>query len=82
MPNTEVPEQIGIKSVKTMLLRAQACLITDYPKQIFYGELWDGKRTVGEQKKRYKDSLKATLKELHVDVNTWGKQVKDRLTLR
>ena len=25
---------------------------TELPKQIFYGELWDGKRTVGGQKKK------------------------------
>ena len=32
------------------------------PRQILYGELQEGSRAVGGQKKRYKDQLKATLK--------------------
>ena len=90
VPDTEVLEQTGTKSVHTMLLRTQARWAGHIvrmpnhrlPKQIFYGELWDGKRKVGGQKKRYKDSLKATLKELQIDVSTWETQAKDRPTWR
>ena len=32
------------------------------PKKVFYGELQEGKRSQGGQKKRYKDTLKASLK--------------------
>ena len=33
------------------------------PKQLFYGELSQGKRGIGRPKLRYKDSLKANLKK-------------------
>ena len=33
------------------------------PKKILYGELQVGKRSHGGQKKRYKDTLKASLKQ-------------------
>ena len=78
VPDSEVIEQTGIKSVYTMmLLRAP-----HYPQKIFYGELWDGKLTIGGQKKRYKDSLKETFKELQIDVNILEKQSKVRITWR
>ena len=32
------------------------------PKIVFYGELQEGKRSQGGQKKHYKDTLKASLK--------------------
>ena len=32
------------------------------PKKVFYGELQEGKRSQGGQKKRYKDTIKASLK--------------------
>ena len=32
------------------------------PKKVLYGELQEGKRSQGGQKKRYKDTLKASLK--------------------
>ena len=36
------------------------------PKKIFYEELEMGKRSNGGQKKRYKDTLKATLKDFNI----------------
>jgi hypothetical protein len=48
------------------------------PKQLLYGELSQGKRTAGGQKKRYKDSLKASLKALGFDLNTWETLALDR----
>ena len=35
------------------------------PKKILYGELQVGKRSHGGQKKRYKDTLKASLKDFN-----------------
>ena len=36
------------------------------PKKILYGELQVGKRSHGGQKKRYKDTLKASLKDFNI----------------
>ena len=44
------------------------------PKQLFYGELSQGKRGTGRPKLRYKDSLKANLKKCNIDTATWEKQ--------
>ena len=90
VPNTEVLEQSGTMSVHTMLLKAQArwaghvVRMPDQrlPKQILYWELWYGKRSVGGQKKRYKDSLKSTLKELSINTDTWENKAQDRTTWR
>jgi len=41
------------------------------PKQLLYGELSQGKRSAGGQKKRFKNSLKRSLKALDIDVNNW-----------
>ena len=57
------------------LVRMDDCLI---PKQLFYGELSEGKRSRGGQKKRYKDSLKASLKSLQMDTSTWENAALDR----
>ena len=36
------------------------------PKKILYGKLQVGKRSHGGQKKRYKDTLKASLKDFNI----------------
>ena len=41
------------------------------PKKILYGELQVGKRSHGGQKKRYKDTLKASLKDLNIPTESW-----------
>ena len=38
------------------------------PKKILYGELEMGKRSHGGQKKRYKDTLKASLKDFNITI--------------
>ncbi len=47
-------------------------------KQLLYGELCHGSRNVGGQRKRYKDSLTAHLKDLNIDVATWETAASDR----
>ena len=49
------------------------------PKKVLYGELQEGKRSQGGQKKRYKDTLKASLKVpgnrlLRIDKVAWPHQ--------
>ena len=55
VPDTEILEQTGMfhapQGPGTMGGHAVRMPNHRLPKQIFYGELWDGKRTVGEQKK-------------------------------
>ena len=41
------------------------------PKKILYGELQEGKRSQGGQKKCYKDTLKALLKDFNIPAESW-----------
>lgn len=52
------------------------------PKQVFYGQLKEGKQSRGGQKKRYEDILKATLKSSSIDVKTWETLGQERNTWR
>ena len=70
IPDTEVLKRTGMQSVHTLLKLAQLRLTGHVirmpddrlPKKILYGELQVGKRSYGGQRKRYKDTLKASLK--------------------
>ena len=46
----------------------------------FYGELQEGKRSQGGQKKRYKDTLNASLKDFEIPHTSWvlGKDYQER----
>lgn len=37
------------------------------PKQLLYGELFQGKRSVSGQRKRFEDSLKVSLTDFSID---------------
>ncbi len=50
------------------------------PKQLLYGELSHDSRKVGGQRKRYKDSLKAYLKDFNIEVATWETAASNRPT--
>ena len=52
------------------------------PKKILYGELQVGKRSHGGQKKRYKDTLKASLKDFNIPTESWKQIAKDRTKWR
>ena len=52
------------------------------PKKILYGELQVGKRSQGGQKKRYKDTLKASLKDFNIPTESWEQIAKDRTEWR
>jgi hypothetical protein len=41
------------------------------PKALLYGELADGKRSIGGQRKRFKDSLKSSLQAFDIDTESW-----------
>ena len=48
------------------------------PKKILYGELEMAKRPHGGQKKRYKDTLKASLKDFNIPTESWEQIAQDR----
>lgn len=86
IPDTEVLERTGLPSIYTMLQKTQVRWAghvvrmpdSRLPKQLLYGELCQGKRSVGGQKKRFKDSLKASLKNLGFELNSWESLALDR----
>ena len=52
------------------------------PKKILYGELQVGKRSHGGQKKRYKSTLKASLKDFNIPTESWEQIAQDRTKWR
>ena len=48
------------------------------PKKVFYGELQEGKRSQGGQKKCYKDTLKASLKDFDTPIGSWEQTAQER----
>ena len=79
VPNTEVLNRAGMPSMFTAMHKSQlqwAGHVTRMhdsriPKQLFYGELCEGKRPVGAPRKRYKDSLKASMKDFGIPTDKW-----------
>ncbi|KAJ8027630.1 hypothetical protein HOLleu_32829 [Holothuria leucospilota] len=69
-PDTEVLSRANLQSIPTLLQWVQVrwnghtVRMNDnrLPKQLLYGDLTTSKRTAGGQKKRFKDSLKTSLK--------------------
>ena len=47
------------------------CMDESLPEKIFYGELQVGKRSHGGQKKRYNDTLKASLNDFNISTESW-----------
>ena len=41
------------------------------PRQLFYGEMWEGKRSALKPKKRFKDTTKYYLKQFGLPVDQW-----------
>ena len=74
IPDTEVLKRAGMQSVHTLLKLAQlrwtghVTRMPDerLPKKILYGEFQVEKRSHGGQKKRYKGTLKASLKDFNI----------------
>ena len=48
------------------------------PKKVFYGEFQEGKRSQGGQKKRYKDTLKSSLRDFDIPIRTWEQTAQER----
>ena len=89
IPDTEVLKRGGMLRVHT-LLKLQlrwTCHVTrmheeHLPKKLLYGELEMGKRSHGGSKKRYKDTLKASLKDFSIPTESWKPIAKYRGLIR
>ena len=90
IPDTEVLKRAGMQSIHTLLKLAQlrwtghVTRMPDerVPTKILYGELQVGKRSHGGQKKRYKDTLKASLKDFNISTESWEQIAQDRTKWR
>ena len=90
IPDTEVLKKAKMQSVHTLLKLAQlrwtghVTRMPDerLPNKVLYGELKEGKRSQGGQKKRYKDTLKASLKDFNIPIESWEQAAQDRTKWR
>ena len=90
VPDTEVLERAEMESVYAMLKRSQlrwaghVCRMSDdrLPKRLLYGELKEGKRSHGGQRKRFKDTLKGSLKHCGINPDNWEEAAQDRAAWR
>ena len=86
--DTEVLQKTKMESVHAFLKRSQLRWANHVfrmpderlPKRLLYGELSEGKRSLGDQRKRYKDTLKASLESCGINSNTWEEMAQDRPT--
>ena len=90
VPDSEVLTRAKLPSIYTLLKKAQVrwaghvVRMSDkrIPKQLLYSQLSTGKRPAGGQRKRYKDSLKVSLKSFNIDITDWENLAQDRSTWR
>ena len=90
VPDTEVLEKAGLPSIYTVLAQTQlrwaghVARMRDHrlPKQLLFGELTEGKRKACGPKKRFKDTLKSSLKAFDVQTSSWELMAGDRTSLR
>ena len=79
IPDTEILERSNLNSVESMIHRHRLRWVGNLvrmpdsrlPKQIFYGELCEGKRPQHKPKLRFKDSVKASLLACNFNLETW-----------
>ncbi len=76
--NTNILEEADIPTITATIAQHQlrwnghvthmpdSCLL----KQVLYSKLAVGTRALGDQKKRYKDNIKANIKKCHIDLKT------------
>nr|VZI52931.1 unnamed protein product [Spirometra erinaceieuropaei] len=90
IPDTEELERTGILSIyailRQMQLRWSGHLVRmddeRLPKRLFYGDVATGSRRQGGRIRRYKDTLKSSLKRLQINPTNWEELARDRPTWR
>nr|VZI26891.1 unnamed protein product [Spirometra erinaceieuropaei] len=88
IPDTDVLERTGILSIYAILrqiqLRWSGHLVRmdeeRLPKRLFYGDVATDSRRQGGQIRRYKDTLKSSLKCLQINPTNWEELALDRPT--
>ena len=86
IPDTDILKRAGMQSIHSLLklthLRrtGHVTRMPDerLPKKILCGDLQVGKRSHGGRKKRYKDTLKASLKDFNLPTESWEQIAQDR----
>lgn len=86
VPHTEVRRRAGIYSLESILTQRRLRWFghvlrmppNRLPRQVLYSELTQGRRTVGGQRKRYKDCLKANLKCCNIPPDQFEIMAADR----
>ena len=86
VPDTEILEQSGMPSIFALLRQRQlrwaghVSRMSDkrLPKRLLYGELQSGARSHGGQKKRFKDTLKVSMKDFNIDPTLWEALAQNR----
>ena len=90
VPNSEVLKRTKSSSLENRIYRAHlrwvghVIRMDDHrlPKQLLYGELAQGERTVGRQKKRYRDNTLHILKSCNIDHKDLERLAADRKVWR
>ena len=90
--NDEILDRAGVPDIETIVrkMRNSGGLVMWHtimsddriPKQLLFGELTTGARTVGRPLLRWKESLKDTLKQSHISTTQWQDTATDRSTWR
>ena len=86
IPDTEILHRAKMSGIEAILVQNQlrwsghVCRMEDsrIPKQLLYGEFCDGRRSVGGQRKRYKDVLLHNLLAAGINDSTWETIGQDR----
>ena len=88
--NSSVLEEENVTSIESYIIKNQlrwaGHLVrmpsSRLPKKILYGELTNGRRSQGGQRKRFKDSLKHNLKQCGINPVNWEQLANDRPSWR
>ena len=86
MSDTKVLEKAGLPSIPSMVMKScfrwvcHNVRIDDgrLPRQLFYGEMWEGKRSALKPKKTFKDTIKYYLKQSGLSVDHYEEMASDR----
>ncbi|KAL7404854.1 hypothetical protein ABVT39_019918 [Epinephelus coioides] len=88
VPHTEILRRAGCKSIEATITHRQLRWLGHVlrmphnwlPHRVLYGQLHQGQRSAGGQKKRYKDQLKTALKKCNIKPGVLESMVADRNT--
>ena len=82
IPDTEALKKAKMQNVHTLLKLAQLRWTGHLTRMLDERQSKKGKRSQGGQKKRYKDTLKASLKDFNIPNKSWEQAAQDRTKWR